>query len=83
MGVVTHKQTPNQPNPLLSFGSSYLLEMLTWSRNSGEEKKLLRNCSETALKIVREKVVSVEAQTPTNDATITVPQRTLTLVNVC
>ena len=33
---------------------------------------MLWNCSETALKIVRKKVVSVEAQTRTNQAKIAV-----------
>ena len=31
-----------------------------------------KNCSETALKIVRERVVSAEAQTRTNEAQVTV-----------
>ena len=41
------------------------------------------NCSETALKIVRKRVVSLEAQTRTNEAKITVLQQTLTHANVC
>ena len=53
--------------------------------DSSQEKKncsetvleLLWNCSETALKIVRKRVVSPEAQTRTNEAKITVLQQTL------
>ena len=39
--------------------------------------------SETALKIVRERVVSLEAQTRTSEAEITAPKRTLTQSNIC
>ena len=42
----------------------------------------LKNCSETALEIVREKIVSAEAQTPTNEAEITVLLPTLKHVNM-
>ena len=34
---------------------------------------ILKNCSETALKKVRKRVVSLEAQTRTNEAKLTVP----------
>ena len=34
---------------------------------------LKKNCSETARKRVRERVVSSDAQTPTNESKITVP----------
>ena len=37
-----------------------------------------KNCSETALKIVRKRVVSLEAQTRTNEAKITALLQTLT-----
>ena len=45
------------------------------SNNLGKWSKK-KNCSETALKIVREKVVSLEAQTRTNEAKFTVLKHT-------
>ena len=54
-------------NTRLAYISALDLSVL--SARFGHSKLLMtKNCSETALKKVREKVVSLEAQTPTNEA---------------
>ena len=47
--------------------------MVWYNNNSNKISIDLKKCSETALKIVGERVVSAEAQTRTNEANITVP----------
>ena len=49
---------------------------LLWHHHLEKEKKLRWKCSESALKKARKRVVSVQAQTRTNKAKITVPHQT-------